>query len=139
MFILSSAHHPVTPCPHLPPFLQPFVCFPQLGVSHGLSSSNCSPLSFPPFPYSTFHYFLYSTDNSMHLYRFFQYLLSSRSSMYVGSDHISLNHSGICSSLREDLIFSQHSHSKHVCCINNTSLLGEAIGKSIIKDHNKIW
>ena len=32
-----SAHHSVTPSPHSPPLPQPFVCFPELGVSHGLS------------------------------------------------------------------------------------------------------
>ena len=36
---LLSAQHLVTPSPHLPPFPQPLVCFPELEISHGLSPS----------------------------------------------------------------------------------------------------
>ena len=42
---LLSACHPVTPSPHLPPLPHPFVCFPELGVSHGLSPSLIFPHS----------------------------------------------------------------------------------------------
>ena len=44
---LLSAHHPITPSPHLPPLLLPFVCLPELGVSHGLSPSLFFPQSVP--------------------------------------------------------------------------------------------
>ena len=38
------------PMPPPPPLLQPFVCFPELGVSHGLSSSLIFPHSVSPLP-----------------------------------------------------------------------------------------
>ena len=44
---LLSARHPVTPSPHPPTLLQPFVCFLELGVSHGF-------FSFLIFPHSVF-------------------------------------------------------------------------------------
>ena len=47
---LLSAHHSVTPTLYPPPLPQPFVCFPELGVSHGLSPSLIFPTQFPSFP-----------------------------------------------------------------------------------------
>ena len=47
---LLSAHRPVTPPPHPPPLLQPFVCFPELGVFHGLSSFVIFPIVCIPRP-----------------------------------------------------------------------------------------
>ena len=58
---------PSHPHPLPPPFPPPLVCFPELGVSHVLSSSLISSLIFSPFFFIPFHYFLYSPNEWDHI------------------------------------------------------------------------
>ena len=53
---LFNVHHPFTPFSHLPPLLQPFVYFPELRVSHGLSSSLIFSYSVSPFSYQPYYF-----------------------------------------------------------------------------------
>ena len=55
-----SARHPFTPTPRPPPLPPPLVCFPELGVSHGLSPFLIFPTHFLSFPlYSISLFFIF--------------------------------------------------------------------------------
>ena len=63
-----NAHHPVTSSPLLPsPFATLCLFLRVRSLSQFVYLSHFFPLSFSPFPYGLFHYFLYSTYEWNHI------------------------------------------------------------------------